>query len=315
MTSRVPSHLATPPSRPLRAARDLAPRRPIVVRRFAGPTAQVGAFARPIRVAHLTDQHVGWATPHVVQQRAIERVLAIAPDVVLLTGDYIGHRLEYLETLAALLGRIPLPMVGVLGNHDHWTGADAVRRTLDRAGVAVLDNASTVLTVRGERLQVVGLDDGVTGHADRRRATRGLDRRLPTVGLSHFPEEADGLWASGVPLVLSGHTHSGQLTVGGIHRLTLGALGGQRYIHGLYGCRAGRRAAGAVYVSAGIGAARVDLRLGERARREIAVFELGAAPGAFPEHHAEQRPATARSRRSAPPAQCAAPPPSPRPGQ
>jgi hypothetical protein len=70
----------------------------------------------------------------------------------------------------------------------------------------------------------------------------------------------------------------------------LGALKGHRYLHGLYGCRSGERAPGALYVNAGIGASRFDLRLGDRARREVAAFELGQLPGAFPEHHAEQRP-------------------------
>lgn len=268
----------------------LPPRRRIAIRRFAGTLSLHDAIERPIRVAHLTDQHVGRATPRAVQRLAIDLINALQPDLVLLTGDYVGYGLGYLDEVEALLAQLRAPAIGVLGNHDHWAGAPIIRRALERAGVAVLDNASTTVTVLGQRLQLVGLDDGYTGHADVRRAVRGLDPRLPTVGLSHLPEEADALWDAGVSLVLAGHTHSGQVTLGGVHRLTMGALGAHRYIHGLYGCRAGVRAPGALYVSAGIGASRVDLRLGDRGRREIAVFELGARPGAFPEHHGEQRP-------------------------
>jgi hypothetical protein len=89
--------------------------------------------------------------------------------------------------------------------------------------------------------------------------------------------------------VLSGHTHGGQLTVARLHEFTLGRLGGHRYVHGLYGQRAlAARPVGAVYVGAGIGAAVLPFRVGDRGNREIAIFELGLTVGAFDEHHAEQ---------------------------
>ncbi len=153
--------------------------------------------------------------------------------------------------------------------------------------MAVLDNQHTVETFRGEKLQLVGLDDAYTGHADRDAATRGLDRNLPTLGLSHIAEEADGLWARGVPLVLSGHTHAGQITFARLNELALGRIGGHRYVHGLYGTRKDP-AAGAVYVGAGIGASVMPLRIGDRGRREITLFELGHAPNHIVEHHEEQ---------------------------
>ena len=265
-------------------------RRKIEVRHFAGTSQLAEAIGRPLRIAHVSDQHVGRATPHRVQRRAVELVNAQSPDLVVLTGDYVAHSISHLDKLEELISGIEAPTVGVLGNHDHWSGADAVRRTLRRAGAEVLDNANTVIEIMGERLQIVGLDDAYTGHADVTAALRGLRPDLPTIGLSHIAEEAERLWDAGVSLVLSGHTHSGQITVGGLHRLTLGALGGHRYLHGLYGCRLGTLARGAVYVSAGIGAAVVGVRLGERARREVATFDLGAMPGDFDEHHAEQEP-------------------------
>jgi hypothetical protein len=168
----------------------------------------------------------------------------------------------------------------VLGNHDHWAGGAEVRRTLIRAGAEVLDNAHTTVTLRGERLQVVGLDDAYTGHADWQRAVHGLRHDLPTLGLSHIAEEADHLWTAGVSLVLSGHTHAGQVTLARLNELALGRIIGHRYIHGIYGSRSEPSPRGAVYVGAGIGAAVIPLRVGERARREVAIFELGYRPRA-----------------------------------
>ena len=265
-------------------------RRRIEVRHFAGTSQLAEAIGRPLRIAHISDQHVGRATPHRIQLRAVELVNAQSPDLVVLTGDYVAHSVAHLDKLEELIAGFDAPTIGVLGNHDHWSGADEVRRSLRRAGAEVLDNANTVIEIMGQQLQIVGLDDAYTGHADVTAALRGLRPNIPTIGLSHIAEEAERLWEAGVSLVLSGHTHSGQITLGGLHRLTLGALGGHRYLHGLYGCRLGTLARGAVYVSAGIGAAVVGVRLGERARREVATFDLGAMPGDFDEHHSEQEP-------------------------
>jgi predicted MPP superfamily phosphohydrolase len=265
-----------------------SPKTRILLRRFAGHVAHEEHLSH-VRIAHLTDQHFGRVTPHTVQMEAIQLANEQEPDLVVISGDFVCHSQAYLDELEHSLKQLKAPVIGVLGNHDHWSGAHAVRKALARAGVAVLDNAHTVITLRGQELQVVGLDDAYTGHADVEKATKGLRDDLPTIGISHIAEEADHLWERGVPLVFSGHTHAGQVTLARMHEILLGRIIGHKYVHGLYGSR--KRMAGpkgAVYVGAGIGAAVVPLRLGERGKREVAVFELGAAAGAPWEHHAEQ---------------------------
>jgi hypothetical protein len=263
-----------------------------------------------LRIAHLTDLHVGRVTPMAVQHAAVEMANAEHPDLVVLTGDFVCHSQLYLDQLQEVVRGFKAPTVAVLGNHDYWSGADEVARALQRAGVEVLRNHHTTLTLGHERLQLVGLDDAYTGHARRDQAVKGLRRDLPTLGLSHIAEEADGLWRHGVPLVLAGHTHGGQVTLARLHELTLGRIGGHRYLHGLYGSRhadsdgtvkeeidltvsGGVRPRdgepqGAVYVGAGIGAAVIPLRIGDRGKREVTIFELGAEPGSFHEHHEVQ---------------------------
>jgi uncharacterized protein len=258
----------------------------IAVRRFAGHISHSEVFAdAPLRVVHITDQHVGRVTPIEAQVGAIDLLRAEKPDLVVLTGDFVAHSQAYLSDLTELMKRIEVPVFAVLGNHDHWCGADAVERALKAGGVEVLRNAHTTIAVRHHQLQIVGLDDAYTGHADIVRAVRGLNPVLPSIGLSHIAEEADPLWTYGVPLVFSGHTHAGQITVAKLHELAVGKIAGHKYVHGMYG---ERRGDGAVYVGAGVGAAMFPLRIGERARREVAVFELGTAPGSFDEHHSEQ---------------------------
>ncbi len=235
-----------------------------------------------------------------VQRAAVEMTNAEKPDLVLLTGDFVCHSQLYLDDLTELVRGFEAPVIAVLGNHDHWSGANEVQLALERGGVEVLRNRNTTVTLRHERLQVVGLDDAYTGHARRDEAVKGLRRDLPSIGISHIAEEADGLWRHGVPLVLSGHTHGGQVTLARLHELAVGMIAGHKYVHGLYGSRRRRGSGhgdepnGAVYVGAGIGAAVVPLRLGDRGRREVTIFELGCEPGDFVEHHSEQEPMRGR---------------------
>ncbi|MFO0658775.1 MAG: metallophosphoesterase [Polyangiaceae bacterium] len=266
----------------------LSPSR-IQLRRFAGPSAFVDQL-EGLRVAHLTDLHVGRVTPMRVQYDAVTLTNEQSPDLVVITGDFVCHSQKFLDELGDVVSRFNAPVMCVLGNHDYWSGGAEVRDALRRAGAEVLSNQNTVITLRHQSLQVVGLDDAYTGHADRERALRGLSPDLPTIGLSHIAEEADALWARGVPLVFSGHTHAGQITLAKLHELSIGKIAGHKYVHGLYGSRRSGPEAntGAVYVGAGIGAAVMPLRLGERGKREVAIFDLGTEPGAFVEPHDEQ---------------------------
>jgi predicted MPP superfamily phosphohydrolase len=271
----------------------------IALRRFAGPASYRSQVSH-LRIAHLTDLHVGRITPFEVQRTAAEMTNAERPDLVLLSGDFVCHSQLYLDQLAEVIRLFQAPVIAVLGNHDYWSGADEVEKALQRGGAEVLRNRNTTITLGSERLQVVGLDDAYTGHAQRDAAVKGLRKDLPAIALSHIAEEADGLWRHGIPLVLSGHTHGGQVTLARLHELAVGIVAGHRYVHGLYGSRdhvgppGNAEPAGAVYVGAGIGAAVVPFRLGERGKREVTMFELGCAPGDFVEHHAEQEPMAGR---------------------
>ncbi|MGE0787767.1 MAG: metallophosphoesterase [Sandaracinaceae bacterium] len=270
-------------------------KKPVIeLRRFAGPTRFIDQLDG-LKIAHLTDLHFGRVTPERVQREAIRLTNEQKPDLVVITGDFVCHSQMYLHQLTSVLSELEAPTIGVLGNHDYWSGAEEVHTALRRAGVELLRNRHTTLTLRHQRLQVVGLDDAYTGHADRHAAVKGLRPDLPVIGLSHIAEEADGLWHHDIPLVLSGHTHAGQVTLARLHELAIGRLAGHKYVHGLYGSRRPDDAArGAVYVGAGIGAAVMPLRLGDRGRREVAMFELGAHVGSIDEHHSEQPPLPGR---------------------
>lgn len=249
------------------------------LRHFAGHEIYRSYLNTPIRVAHLTDQHVGRVTPMRVQKEAIKLALEQKPDLVVLTGDFVCHSELFLDDLTEIMQLIPIPKFAVLGNHDHWTNASAVIKALQKGGVEVLENANTVLEIKNQKLQLIGLDDAYTNHADITKATRGMKKNIATLGLSHIGEQADKLWLKNIPLILSGHTHAGQITVAGLHELILNKVVGHKYIHGFYGhLHKAPPAGGAVYVSAGVGAAVMPIRMGEKGKREVAIFDLGQDP-------------------------------------
>lgn len=225
-------------------------------------------LSSPVRVAHLTDVHVGWTTPGGILDAAVEVVRRLRPDLVALTGDYVNHSLKHVDRLSAFVASLPAPVLATLGNHDHWSGPEGVTRALVAGGARVLSNESLEYTKGGVTLPIVGLDDGRTGNDDVPRAFRSAPVRHGALVLTHYPNTADAIAERGGRLVIAGHTHGGQVDVPGVTRL-VSRIAGQRYLAGWYTV-----GGSALYVSAGIGASLDGLRGGRAAVPEVAFYEL-----------------------------------------
>ena len=194
-------------------------------------------------------------------------------DVIALTGDYvcwlrreIGLAREQLSGLRA--GRV----VATLGNHDYFTSAAEMSRALTGHGYDVLRNRHTTMTVRGAPLHVIGVDDPVSRHHDLDASFAGVPAEGTRIVLCHCPEQAPGLAERGADLVLSGHTHGGQIFVPGLTDRIIRRMG-KRYRRGFYDL--GRNAQ--LYVTPGIGFSGVRVRVGDGTRAEVALFTLRAA--------------------------------------
>lgn len=245
---------------------------PVVRRaRVALPEWPVGAA--PVTVALMSDIHIGNAVMDGDRlSRIVARVNALHPDVVLIAGDFIdGHdpggaaRMApgLVAPLRALQARHGV--VAVLGNHDHWTGAAAVRTALKQAGVAVLENQAVA---RGP-IAVVGIGDLYTHHADVARASAAAASVAGAqVLLTHTPDLANVLPARRPTLLLGGHTHCGQGVVLGR------AMGFQPY-DPRYRCGVVRRGAITTIVTAGLGTSQVPMRIG--APPDLWLLTLGPA--------------------------------------
>jgi hypothetical protein len=168
----------------------------------------------------ITDIHTGPFLAPVDLRRAIDRLLRLAPDLVLVGGDLVTTALEdalpHQSCLEAL--RAPLGSYAVLGNHDHYTGrTQALRAFLSGCGIQVLLNEAVRVERGGARLALAGLDDWNAGVPDV-RATLAAARTIggPILAVSHNPDAFFDLAGAGVGLVLAGHTHGGQIRCPGL---------------------------------------------------------------------------------------------------
>lgn len=227
-----------------------------------------------LRVAQLSDFHVGDRTRPETIRDAIARANAFQPDLVVLTGDYLCAKRSGLGLMRDLLGGLAAPTVAVLGNHDHRVDPRGAARVLAAHGYAVLRNRNTTLTLRGAPFTVVGVDDLLSGEARPREALAGAAAGSRLV-LAHGPKTADQLKRLGEPMLcLSGHTHGGQVHIPGLTPLMLRALAHEPYERGLF-----RVGPVQLYVNRGIGNSAMRIRVNSDPEVTLAVLRR-APPGA-----------------------------------
>jgi predicted MPP superfamily phosphohydrolase len=195
----------------------------LVVRHVDVDVANLPPSFDGLRIAQLSDLHVG---PH-TSRRFIERVVAttasLAPDIVAVTGDLIDDRSEDVAVYARRLGtlRAPLGVYMIPGNHDVYAGWEEVERALHDADLGtLLVNEAHVVRRGGDAIVLVGTGDPAGGHRGSSRAAPDIDRALANVpadatviAFAHNPALWPQLAARGVDLTLSGHTHWGQFAL------------------------------------------------------------------------------------------------------
>jgi predicted MPP superfamily phosphohydrolase len=220
-----------------------------------------GALAG-LRIGLITDLHRSDTVPHALLARAVHLLMAEAPDLIVLGGDYVtwGDR-HFVLPAAEALSPLSAPhgVFAVLGNHDDDRDMPAA---LTATGVTVLRDARTRLTIRGETLDLAGIRYWTRRVGDIARVLRGASPNV--ILLAHNPLRLVEAAALAVPLVLSGHTHGGQVVLPGI-----GAVAAREFpvIAGR-----GRQESTEIFVSRGIGTVYVPVRL--NCPPEVAILTL-----------------------------------------
>lgn len=221
-----------------------------------------------LRIAQLTDIHVGRATPARRVRKAVCLVNDFAPDLVLMTGDFLSHHERGVHLIREQLAGLEPPAVAVLGNHDYWVDPQGAARALRSLGYAVLVNQNMRLSLRGEHFTVIGIDDLVTRNADVPRAFHGA-REGSRVVLAHVPRTAEYLSHYRASLCLAGHTHGGHVNIPGLTPAIMRRLR-EHYIAGRFHLPHTQ-----LYVSRGIGGAVMPFRV--NAPPEVTFITLRSA--------------------------------------
>ena len=245
--------------------------------------------AEGLKIVQLSDLHVSAMTGGEFLGRVVERVNALQPDVIALTGDYVSRRNSYARFTGArswarpmaeyarrMAGELKglcarLAVLAIPGNHDHSMGRfEAIGGLLEAVGIQTLENKS----VRLAGIPFVGLDDVRAGRPLLPKAFADVERERAQVVLAHNPRLL-GLLRGRNALVLAGHTHAGQIHLPGTSfRRRPGDMSGSPWFQGWY-----RQEGAQMYVSSGLGSVHFPARL--RCPPEITLFVLRKARGSF----------------------------------
>jgi hypothetical protein len=222
------------------------------------------------RIVQLSDIHHSPFTSREQIARAVQTANNLQPDIVALTGDYISKERRYAAPCAELLGtlRARQGVYAVLGNHDHWTDAALISDLFRAEGITMLVNQGMRFEKDGAAFWLAGVDDTMVGLEDLPLALAGAREDEMKLLLAHNPIILRRAARAGVDLVLSGHTHGGQVSL----RSDSSPSGRprRRLLKGL-----ARQGETQIYVTRGLGTVVLPVRFG--CPPEVSLLELRTA--------------------------------------
>jgi predicted MPP superfamily phosphohydrolase len=259
--------------------------------RFDIPVADLPASFAGFRIAQLSDFHCSRQVTPSYLNEAIDLAHSQQPDAIVLTGDFVHKGYRYVDRVARTLGRLSAPhgVYAVLGNHDFSVRNAlgfrryrhlhrAVASALTVQGIRVLHNESVPLRRGDHALHLVGVEDLWSRVCDLDRAFAGLDPAVGCIVLAHNPRTVERLNGRRCDLMLSGHTHGGQVNLPVVGRPILSRQA-RRLAAGLYPHKRGY-----VYVNKGVG---FGFRFRFGVRPEVAILILRpACDGSHPSRSA-----------------------------
>lgn len=201
-----------------------------------------------LRIAHVSDFHLGDLMPLERALEVVEQIAALEPDLVACTGDVVDLHQEGSRPLLEALTQINAPLGSflVLGNHDELDDGEALAQSAAEAGLIVLRNEAVSIAHNGEHLIIGGVSWAKSGHLCKRYVDVTCDDSTHLL-LSHNPRSFKRAAELGIPLTLAGHTHGGQIARKKQQRHNLAI--GHRHSSGLYEVNGSR-----LYVTRGVGA-------------------------------------------------------------
>ncbi|MCX8129483.1 MAG: metallophosphoesterase [Clostridia bacterium] len=195
----------------------------------------IPASFKGLKIVFVSDIHHSKVYSRKRVRSLVERINGLNPDIILLGGDYVNKSPSYIEPCFEELGKLKavIGKYGVMGNHDHWESAALTRTSMESTGIKPLDNSSEWIYRGGKRIKIGGVGDY---WEDRQIIGNTIDDVKESdfvLLLSHNPDYAEKIKSKKVDLVLSGHTHGGQITLFGLWGPFTPSQYGQKYRTGL----------------------------------------------------------------------------------
>lgn len=224
---------------------------------------------RGTRIALLSDIHHGPYFGRGFVESVVSDTNALGADIVALCGDYVHRDPKYIEPCIGELAKLRARMgvFAVLGNHDFWESAPRTRAALRDGGITEVTNTGVWIEKAGDRLRVCGVDDFWEGEQDIDAALGDCSDTEAAIVLSHNPDYVEGIQDRRAGLVLSGHTHGGQVNIPLVGPPRVPSRYGRKYVSGLV-----KTPHTQVYVSKGLGGITPPVRF--NCRPEIVLITL-----------------------------------------
>ena len=214
-----------------------------------------------IKIIQITDLH--FDKLRYFHKSIAKKINKLNPDLIFITGDSVNET-EHINALSTFLELIntSIPKYAITGNWEYWGNVDLVKlKTMfSKHNCELLINENRSLTIKNREISIIGIDDFVGGYPDFPKAITNLKATETNIVLSHCPQHRDtiaveqgGLY---IDLVLSGHTHGGQITLLGYAPIL--PQGSGRYLKGWYTDTERK-----MYISKGIGTSAIPIRFGE----------------------------------------------------
>lgn len=216
-----------------------------------------------IKIMQISDLHIDKL--RYFHKSIARRINSVQPDLIFITGDSVNET-EKIETLNKFLELIDksIKKYAITGNWEYWGDVNLtkLKSMYSANNCELLINENRTISIKDREISIIGIDDFVGGKADFRKAVKNLKETQTNIVLSHCPEHRDiitkqkgGLY---IDLVLSGHTHGGQVTFLGF--VPFKPRGSGNYLKGWY-----KESNPIMYISKGIGTSTVPIRFGARA--------------------------------------------------
>jgi predicted MPP superfamily phosphohydrolase len=226
-------------------------------------------------IAIISDIHSSVFMTRDEMERYAREVNNLKADMIFVLGDFVNSKLREVYPFAEAFDTLHAPygVYGITGNHDYYTGEiETVCKEVSQAGIRLLRNENLAIEKNGEKLWLLGIDDGdvydvkpyiQTGRSPRgtiENMMKGVPEGAPKLFLCHKPYPFEEYSQLGLTAMFSGHTHGGQVVIAQLDNINLSfASLASRYVAGLY--RSRTNPAAQLYVTRGVGTVGIPLRL------------------------------------------------------